>query len=132
MTTENDIVDPSWLELLKAFELGLIQDGPPPVHEYRVYYDLTGDIVHSTSSVREAEEYNYQLPYIVITEAEYQEFYKYKVKNNKLQLRELNSGQLIQLVPSNKGFQVVKNNAAILIEQDEQYPNTEYYDYRNS
>lgn len=131
MTIEKDIVDPSLLELIKAFESGLIHDGPPPVKEFRIYFDINGDIVHSTSTIKEAEEYNYQLPYIVITE-EHKDLNKYKVKNGKLQLRQSDLGQLKQLVPSNKGFRVVKNNAAILLEQDEQYTNIEYYDYRNN
>lgn len=132
MTTENDIVDPSWLELLKAFELGLIHNGPPPVIEYRLYYDLNGDIKHITSTLREAEENNFQLYYIVVNEQEYKEFNKYKVRNGKLVLRESNIGQRTQLQKSHRGFRVVKNNAALILEQDEQYPNTEYYDYRNS
>lgn len=132
MTTDNDIVDPSWLELLKAFELGLIHDGPPPVFEYRLYYDLNGDIRHTTCLTKEAEENNFQLPYIIVNEQEHQQFYKYQVRNGKLQLRQSHTGQLKQLVQSDKGFRVVKNNAAILLEYDEHYPNIEYYDYRNN
>ena len=132
MTTENDIQDPSWIELLKAFELGLIHDGPPPVCEYRFYYDLDGSVKHGTTTVREAEESNYQFPYIVVNEEEYNNIHKYKVKNGRLCLRQSSSGQLTQLVKSDTGFRVVKNHAVLLLEQDEQYTDVEYYDYRNN
>lgn len=132
MNSNNDIQDPSFLELIKAFESGLIHEGPPPVAEFRLYYDEDGRIVRSTTTLREAEELNIPLPYLIVDNEQYQIFYRFKVENGQLVEISQSSGQRVQLKKSTKGFKVVENHAAILLEADDDYPNTEYYDYRNN
>ena len=40
--------------------------------------------------------------------------------------------ELMRLSKSTKGYQVVKGNAALLIDKDESYPEIEYYDHTNN
>jgi hypothetical protein len=54
------------------------------------------------------------------------------VVKGKLTLIEHDAGLRVALVLRDRGFAVVKNHAALLLETEETFKNTEYYDYRNS
>jgi hypothetical protein len=124
------IEDPSWLELIKAFETALIHVEEIPIeYEYRVYYDENGFITNT--SCLKKDEILPDRPYLIVSKDEFDNFHKYIVIKNKLIERKDNAGQLKQIVKSTTGFLTVKNNPALLIEQDESYTDTEYYDYRN-
>ena len=77
MNSNNDIQDPSFLELIKSFESGLVQSGPIPVEEFRLYYNEDGRIVGATTTVHEAELLNIPLPYLIVNKEQYQ-FFTYK------------------------------------------------------
>lgn len=121
--------DPSWLELIKAFETGLIiVEGEPVVYEYRLYYDQNGSINRGSALQRD------QIldgPYVIVDEDIYKNLHKYHVVNGKAVKRKDGISQRAQIVPSTKGFAVVKNHPALLLEDQEEYTNTEFYDYRS-
>jgi len=124
------IEDPSWLELIKAFETALIHVEEIPIeYEYRLYYDENGFITNASSFKK--DEIIPDKSFLIVSKEEYFNYYKYIVVKNQLVERKDNAGQLKQIVKSTKGFRTVKNNPALLIEQDESYTDTEYYDYRN-
>lgn len=121
--------DPSWLELIKAFETGLIiVEGEPIVYEYRLYYDKFGCITRTTIFQRDPI---LDGPYVVADQDIHSEYKKYHVLNGKLVKRKDGVWQTAQIVPSTMGFTVIKNNPALLLEADEVYKDTEFYDYRS-
>ena len=109
-------------------EVATLVDAPKEiVKEYRVYYNDTGDIVGQSMT-----EPHLEGTYIVVTEEEYNNIHKYtKVKDSELKLKLFNPGYKRQLIQGEPGFRVVKNHAGILLEQDENYDNTEQYGYRD-
>jgi hypothetical protein len=70
--------------------------------------------------------------YIVVDREIYDRYFRYRVVNGKLELINQNNGVKPSLVKGTKDFQVVKNNAALLLEENEHYIDTEYYDRRIS
>lgn len=128
----NNILDDSWDELIKAFDQGLVSDSIIEPIEYRIYYNGDGDIIKTTCLQKdEIVDENY----IVVDELVYKEFLKdlgYKVINKKLQKVITNvRGYKKQLIQSESGFRVVKNQPALLLEENEEYQFTEYYNYRD-
>ena len=120
-------LDPELIEELKR--LDALMNAPKPIPEYRFYYDETGRI----TMCAEISPYPEGDKYIVVEQAVYQDYFNYRVVNGKAQRIVKEEGQIkSSLVKSDSGFRVVKGNAGLLLEEHEQYQNTEYYDRRAS
>ena len=91
--------------------------------EYRFYYDETGRI--TTCSQNNHQEHG---DYLVVTEHEYKHYYQYYVENNKLKMIDINPRYHVQLKRSDQGYRVVRNHAGIILADNEEYLNVEYYD----
>lgn len=113
-------------ELIKALQS--LEVGVEPEIEYRLHYDDRGNII--MCSMRDPHPESSQ--YLVVTQKEYDSYFKFCVVNGKLKYIETNTGHRPMLVKSKTGFRVVKSHPAVLLEDQEHYQNTEYYDYRNS
>jgi len=108
-------------ELLEA--LSLI--GKPPITEleYRIHYDNQGLITMCTM-----QDHPVGTNYVVVDRETYDNYFRYdRVIKGKLRKIIFDPGYRVQLYPSTSGFQVVKNHAALLIEENETYDNTEFY-----
>ena len=70
--------------------------------------------------------------YVVVNKEQYSLYFRYQVVKGKLTPIVYDSGLRVNLVKSNKGFRVVKDNAALLLNPEEVYNNIEYYDHRNN
>jgi hypothetical protein len=112
-------------ELLKALN-ALVHTEDEPI-EYRLHYNESGNIYLCTM-VQHPES----TQYIVVDKKTYDAYHRYRVINGKLENIVQNNGLVLQLIKSDKGYKVVKNNAALLIEENETYLNIEYYDRRNN
>ena len=120
-------LDPELIKELKRLEEEM--NGPEPVREYRIYYDYTGKI----TQLAEISPFPDSDKYIVVDESVYKNYFDYHIVNGKAERIVKDMGNLkASLVKSDSGFRVVKNHAALLLELDEEYPNTEYYDTRIS
>ena len=117
-------IDQGYLEFLKALELIEVKE-PEPL-EYRIHYDEDGNIYMCSMQQHPADT-----KYVVATREEYDHYYQYHVVQGKLKLVDNNTGIRVQLKKSDNGYKVVKNHAGILIEPDEAYADTEYYDTNN-
>ena len=109
------------LEFLKA-----LADITPMVDEpieYRLHYDSSGGIVMCT---QQSHPENTQ--YLVVTADEYHEYFRYHIVDGKLKKIDTNPGYRVQLKSSNQGYRVVNNHAGIILADDEEYLNVEYYD----
>lgn len=113
-------------EELKAYWAEVVDILPPEI-EYRFYYNEDGAIVKCTMIVEETTE-----PYVVVEKAQYDRYFEYTVVNQQLKQIDRDSGYRVQLKLSDHGFCVVKNHAGIVLEAGEEYPETEYYAYRNN
>lgn len=118
----------SWDELIKAFDLGLVEEEKSIEYEHRLYYDSNGHITKSTALKSDTV---YDQPFLVVEDLP-NDLYNYVIRNNKLMKKINYNQQITQLVKSNTGFQVVLNNPALLIYGNESYAETEYYDFRNN
>lgn len=119
----NDLeLDP---EIAKAFTM--LEPNRVVTIEYRLHYDDAGNITMcSMQSHPESSQY------VVVDKAVYDQYFRYRIVKGLPQLISYDPGIVPNLVKAQTGFQVVKNNAAILVEDFEQYHDTEYYDYRNN
>lgn len=128
----NQDIDNNWNELLNAFKLGLIKDEGDKEIEYRIYYDESGNIVKTTGLKSDTI---HDQNYIIVDAITYNEFIKspyYKVINNQLKKFNVSqTGHKHQLVKSDSGYKVVKNNPALLLDEEEVNSQFEYYDRRN-
>lgn len=113
-------------ELLKALA-GLIVT-PDPLVEYRLYYDDSGTVVMCMMQAPFPDNKSY----VVVNKEQYELYWKYRIVNGKLESIPVNVGYRTAFVKSTKGFRVVKNHAALLLVENEQYPDIEYYDTRNN
>ena len=104
----------------------MVQTEDIPI-EYRFHYDNSGNIYMCTM-----QEHPDNTQYVVVTKEEYELYFKYKVVKGKLKLIEHQTGIKNGLEKSDSGFRVVKNNAALLLLDDEVYNDIEYYDYRTN
>lgn len=108
-------------ELIEA--LSLIKENPKPTVEYRIYYDSNGSIIEC-SMINHSDKSNY----IIVDKETYDNYFRYdKVVNGKLRKIIFDPGYRVQLHRSNSGYKVVKNHAALLLEENETYDNTEFY-----
>lgn len=100
---------------------------PDPIIEYRLHYNDAGDITMcSMQSHPESTQY------VVVTKEQYERYFRYRVVQGKLELIEQHNEIRVSFIKSTKGFRVVKNHASLLLQDNEEYPETEYYDTRNS
>lgn len=111
-------------ELIKALQAMVVTEDPPI--EYRLHYNAAGDIVMCSMQQHPESE-----SYLVVTKEQYDLYHRYCVVKGKLTLIEHDAGTRVALVTSTTGFAVVKNNAALLLEDNETFNDIEYYDYRN-
>lgn len=108
-------------ELIEA--LRLIKEIPKQIIEYRIHYDSQG-LITGCTMVNHPENSNY----VVVDQETYNNYYRYdRVVEGKLRKIVFDPGYRVRLHPSNSGYQVVKNHAALLIEENETYDDTEYY-----
>ena len=98
-----------------------------PVIEYRLHYNDTGDIVMCSM-----QEHPDSTDYVVVDQQTYELYFKYRVVKGKLELIKHDTGIMTSLVKSTTGFKVVRNHAALLLEPNETYTDTEYYDSRDN
>jgi hypothetical protein len=94
-------------------------------YEYRIYYE------NETGRIKGLAHDNYPDwgEYIVVNKHEYENYFRYYVKNGKLEPVVIEQSYSNLLKKSNSGYKVVKNNANILVEDNEEYSDIEYYDY---
>ena len=124
----NDIDDPGWQELIKAFDL---LDPPKIVeYEYRLYYNNDGNIYRTTNLKSDAiEEGNY----VIVDESIHKNYMKYRIENGEPKLVPKNVGWVAPgLVRSEKGIAVVKNNASLPLSPDDEYKEVDHYEYRSN
>jgi hypothetical protein len=108
-------------EFLKALsEFPAIVEEP---REYRLHYDITGGIYLCTM-----QNHPKDTTYLVVDEKTYLEYYKYQVVKGKLKIIDIDPGYRVQLKSSTQGYRVVNNHAGIILADDEEYLNVEYYD----
>ncbi len=124
----NNTVDPSIQEFLKAFEL---IDPPKKIEfEYRLYYNDKGEIYRTTNLKSDPIEPG---NYIVVDNSIYKNYVKYRIINGEPCLVPQSIG-FVQpgLIRSEKGIAVVKNNASLPLTADDEYNDIEHYDYRSN
>ena len=113
-------------ELLKAFEM-LDQEVAPAI-EYRIHYDNKGHII--MCSMQDHPESD---QYIVVDKEIYDNYFRYdRVVNGQLRKINYDPGYRLQLYKSSSGFETVKNHASILLEHNESYYDTEFYNIGNN
>ena len=95
--------------------------------EYRLYYNEAGDIVSCTQTVPTT----CPDPYVVATKEQYDRYFDFKVVNGVLRKIEHDARYRVKLKRNVTGFAVVQNHAGLLIEDNETYPDIEYYDRNN-
>ena len=112
-------------ELIKALSEMIITEDE--AIEYRLHYNESGDIYLCTM-VQHPEGTRY----VVVDKETYDVYHRYHVVDGVLEKIVQKNGLFVNLVKSTSGYKVVKNNAALLIEESEEYPDIEYYDRRTS
>jgi|TARA_R110000868_G_scaffold237184_2_gene491776 hypothetical protein len=119
-------IDPSLQELIRAFEM---LDPPKVVEiEYRLHYNDVGDIYMATHL---PTDHPVDTKYVVVTDqSEYKNFWKYRVDQGKLIEIVHDSRNRTALHKGESGFRVVKNQAALLLEDSEDFTHTEFYVHR--
>jgi len=113
-------------ELIKALSELVVT--PDPVTEYRLYYDETGAVIMCMMQGPFPDTTNF----VVVTKEQYEIYWKYKITNGKLELIPITNEYRVTFVKSDKGFKVAKNHASLLLEHNETYNDTEYYDTRSN
>ena len=111
----------SWLEELMKAE-PLIYNLPDPIIEYRIYYDNQGNIIEcSMQNHREGNDY------IVVNKNEYDNYFRYTIKDKKLVLIEIDRKYNKPMKKTDQGFVTVKNHAGLLLEANETYNDIDNY-----
>jgi hypothetical protein len=118
-----DLIDAEQ-EFLKAFSsITLFVEEPI---EYRIHYD--GNNITMCTMQNHPEN----TQYLIVDKETYDNYFSYIIINGTLKKIDINPGYSVQLVKSTQGYKTVKNHAGILLENDETYTNTEYYEFRTS
>jgi hypothetical protein len=112
-------------ELIKA--LSLIEEPIVEPIEYRIHYDDSGNITMCSM-----QQHPNSSQYLVVDKYEYDNYFRYYVVDNQLKKIDLPTSNRVQLKRSDTGYQVVKNHAGLLLEPDETFSETEYYDTTNN
>jgi hypothetical protein len=95
--------------------------------EHRLYYDERGDIV-SCSMQSHPIDGNYT----VVDKPVYDTYFLYRICSGKLIKIDFDNTYRVLLERGTAGHCVVKNHAGLLLEENEQAEETEYYEYRNN
>ena len=112
-------------ELIKALsQLTVTED---VTLEYRLHYNEVGDIIMCSMQQHPENEH-----YVVVDRETYDRYFKYRVVNGKLEPITYSNGVRASLIKGNKDFRVVKNHAALILDENEQYTDVEYYDRRTN
>lgn len=104
----------------------MIEDFKPPFIEYRIYYNEAGTIT-ACAMVQHPEGDNY----IVVTREQYENYFRYNVRNGKLVPIRIETNVPNILCPSNDGYRVVKGHVNLLLGQEEEWKDIQYYDWNN-
>jgi hypothetical protein len=112
-------------ELTKAF-LNIQPPEPSEPIEYRLHYNSAGDIMLCTM-----QQHPDTTDYIIVDKETYDNYFRYTVVNKKLKKIDRNPDYSVKLKKSDTGIRVVKNNASIILSDDETHTNIEYYEYTN-
>ena len=97
----------------------------PVIREYRFYYDTNGRIYLCTNVKQDQPESG---DYVVVDQKTYDQNHLYRIVNGQVVKKETDLVYRCQLQSSNTGFRVVAGHAGLILENDEEYTNTEYYD----
>lgn len=110
----------------------LIEQPQTPTFEYRLYYDEYGQIYATANDQKSADTHLIFGSYIVVDEDIYLNSHNYMVENGKSVWKtDISPLSVTALKKSNAGFSVLKNNAALLLDDDETVNSEiENYDYR--
>lgn len=111
-------------EFLAALEQ-LMSIAEEPI-EYRVYYNQDGKITQCSMRNHSTEG-----NYLIVTADEYENYFRYTVVNCKLKKIDIAYSFHLNLKKGDSQYRVVKNHAGLLLEPDETYTDTEYYDTNN-
>jgi hypothetical protein len=95
--------------------------------EYRFHYNQNGDIYMCTMRNHPTDT-----DYLVVSEKEYYNYSEYRIVDGKLKTVDKTTGYHVQLKRSNQGCRVVKNHAGIILANNEEYRDIEFYEIRNS
>jgi hypothetical protein len=105
----------------------LVTCTPAEPIEYRLHYTETGDIYMCTM-----QDHPAGTAYVTVSRSEYERYFDYQVVGGQLKKIERDAGHRVKLQRSDQGYRVVQNHAGLLLLPDEDYNNTEYYEYRNN
>lgn len=110
----------------------LIEQPSVPNFEYRIYYDEYGQIYATANGQHSADAHSIVGNYIVVDEDIYLHSHNYIVKNGAAVWKtDISPLTTTALKKSNAGFSVLKNNAALLLDDEETVTfDIEKYDYR--
>ncbi len=103
---------------------------PTIVKEYRLYYNPDGTVIGLWENSHPDGD-----NYIVLTDPgifHSSNTHMLRVQNKKLVVLDPQAPLKTRLKKSDRGFRVVKGNAALLLEANESYKETEYYDRTNN
>ena len=113
MSQEDDF----WTEVIL-----LIKPIEPVRIEYRLHYNEQGEIIMCSMA-----NHPESTQYIVTSQEEYQNYFAYRVVDNKLKKIDTDTGYRIKLAKSTTGYLTIKNHAGLIIEPGEEYREIEYY-----
>jgi len=108
-------------EFLKA--LAELKPLPAPNIEYRLHYNDAGQII-----ICSLIDHPENTQYVVVDKQTYDSYHDYYVEDHKIKKIDRTPKHRVQLKRSSQGYRVVKNHAGIILADDEEYENVEYYD----
>jgi hypothetical protein len=100
---------------------------PEEIIEYRIHYN-DNNVITMCSMQNHPET----MQYLVVDKVTYDNYFSYIIVDGKLKRIDNNPGYTVQLIKSTQGVGCVKHHAGIILENNETYLNTEYYEFRNS
>ncbi len=120
-------LDPALIEELKQLDASM--NAPKIEPEYRFYYDQHGNIKFCA----EVAPYPDGNDYVVVNKTVYKDYVNYRIVDKQVCRIVKEIGQITSsLIKSTAGFRVVKNNAALILDEHEQFEKIEFYDTRTS
>jgi hypothetical protein len=110
---------------LSEFEKALAMLKPivEEIKEYRLHYNELGIITMCTM-----QNHPQDTTYIVVSQDEYDNYFRYTIVDGKLKKIDNNPGYRVQLKKSTTGYATVKKHAGLIIEPTDTYQDIEYYD----
>jgi hypothetical protein len=97
---------------------------PDPIIEYRAYFDKDGNIT-SLAMINHPSDGIY----IVVSKDEYENYFKYVVKDNKFVPKIVDHSVRKSLKKAETGTKAVNNHAGIVIMRDEIYDEVAFYGF---